>query len=103
MTTSRREFTKRVGASVVATAATASPVAGLSLWERAEREVQQLGQVSPEVTRMLLDLHGPHGIFDEPVYFEQLRASLTRKVRDHAVIRRFEIPADLEPANSFLR
>jgi hypothetical protein len=103
MSTTRREFTKLVGASAVAATASATPVAAMSIWERAELEVQQTGVVSPEVARTLLDLHGPRGIFDQPEPFEELRASLARKIRDHAVIRKFEIPQDLEPLLSFQR
>lgn len=103
MTTSRREFTKLVGVSAVAATATTSPVAALSLWERAEQEVEQSGEVSPELVRMMLDLHGPRGIFDQPGPFEELRASIARKVKDRAVIRRFAIPSDLEPILSFRR
>ena len=87
----------------MAATASATPAAGLSIWERAELEVQQTGEVSPQIVRTLLDLHGPHGIFDQPEPFEELRASLARKIRDHAVIRKFEIPADLEPLLSFRR
>jgi hypothetical protein len=108
VTTTRRDFTKLVGASAVAATAAAtvaSPAAALTIWEQAELEVQQTGEVSPQIVKTLLDLHGPHGIFDQPEYFEELRASLARKIRDHAVIRKYasELPADLEPLLSFRR
>ena len=105
MSTTRREFTKLMGASAVAATASATPAAALSIWDRAELEVEQTGEVSAATVKTLLDLHGPHGIFDQPEPFEELRASLSRKVRDHAVIRKLasEIPPDLEPLLSFRR
>ena len=100
METSRRDFTKQLlGASLVAPLA--SPGIGLSLWERAELEVEQSGEVSPEVTRALLDNQGSRSVFDDPAEFEQLRAALARKVRDHRILRSFEVPNDVEPILNF--
>ncbi|MBI4521372.1 MAG: hypothetical protein HY701_11080 [Gemmatimonadetes bacterium] len=99
MNTNRREFTKLLGASAVAPLA--APAAGLTLWERAELEVQQTGEVSPELTRALLDAQGSRGIFEEPEHFEVLRAALARKIRDHRILRSFPLPADIEPLLNF--
>jgi hypothetical protein len=101
MKPTRREFTKLMGASLVAPLSI--PGTGPSLWERAEREVEQTGEVSPEVTRILLDNQGVRGIYEEPEHFEELRAALARKIRDHKVIREFPIPADVEPILFFGR
>jgi hypothetical protein len=77
--------------------------AGLSLWQRAESEVEQTGQVSSELTLALLDAQGARGIFEDPQHFEALRAALARKIRDHKIIRSFPIPDDIEPSLWFRR
>ena len=101
MTTSRRDFTKLLGASLAIPAA--APVAGLSMWERAELEVQQVGEVSAEVARIILDNQGLRGVYDDPEEFEELRASLARKIRDHKVVREFaaQVPDEIEPVLTF--
>jgi hypothetical protein len=101
MKTSRRKFSKIIGASIVAPAVV--PVAGLSLWERAETKFQQTGEISAEVVRMLLDLQGPHGIYDDPKHFEDLRAALARTMPDHRVIQSLDFPPDIEPILSLKR
>jgi len=77
------------------------PVAGLSVWERAELEVEQTQEVSAETARAILDLQGVRGIFDQPEHFEALRAALGRKIRDHRILRAFELPQDIEPILNF--
>lgn len=91
MKTSRRHFAKWIGVSALA------PVAEPGIWERMESEFQQTGEVSAEVTRILLDLQGPRGIYDDPVAFESLRAALTRAMPEHQAIRDFKLPDDTEP------
>lgn len=97
MKTSRREFAQLIGAAVVA------PVTGLSYIERAELEVEQTGEISPDLTRALLDAQGARGIFEDPEHFEELRRSLARKIRDHKIIRDYPVPADIEPILAFRR
>lgn len=101
MKTSRRKFAALLGASLAVPAV--SPALGLSLWERAEAEVEQTGEVSAELTLALLDAQGARGIFAEPEHFEVLRASLARKIRDHKIIRSFALDPDIEPILSFRR
>lgn len=100
MNSTRRDFTKLLGAAAVATPLS-GPIGGLSLLERAELEVQETGQVSPEVTRALLDVQGSRSIFEDPAQFEELRAALARAVRDHKILRDFPVPDDVEPLLTF--
>src|SRR5437588_6712639 len=97
MKTSRRQFAGMMGAVV------AAPAAGLSIWERAETELQQTGEVSPELVRMLLDLQGPRGIYDDPKEFESLRSALARAIPEHKSIRDFTVSMDIEPLLNFKR
>ncbi len=101
MKTSRRQFGKMLGVSLVAPAVV--PEIGLSYIERAELEVEQTGEVSAELTLALLDAQGARGIFTEAEHFEELRRSLARKIRDHKIIREFPVPADIEPLLAFRR
>ena len=61
-TDSRRVYRRAAGLGTA--------IAGL--WERAEMEVQQTGEVSADVVRILLDLQGPRGIYEDPKEFESL-------------------------------
>ena len=105
MKTSRRKFAKLLGASVAAPALTPAVAlpAGIPLWVRAEMEVEATGEVSEELTWALLDAQGPRGIFAEKEHFDELRAALARKIRDHKIIRSFKIPPDVEPILAFRR
>jgi len=99
MSTTRRDFTKLMGAALVAPIAGSG--AGFSLWERAEAEVQEAGLPSPETTRTLLDNQGVRGVFEDEAEFEELRRALARKIRDHRIVREFPVPADIEPILNF--
>ena len=101
MKTSRRKFTQILGASIAAPIAPTTAIAGL--WERAEIELQETGEVSADVVRILLDLQGPRGIYDDPKEFESLRAAVARAIPEHQAIRKFEVPMDTEPLLSFKR
>ena len=101
MKTSRRQFAGMVGA-VIATPA-AAVAAELSIWERAEVELQETGEISPEVVRTLLDMQGPRGIYDDPKEFESLRAALARAIPEHKSIRQFSVSMDIEPLLNFKR
>lgn len=101
MKTSRRQFAQILGASVAAPLVSSAGTAGI--WERAEMELQQTGEVSAEVVRMLLDLQGPRGIYEDEKEFESLREAVARAIPEHQSIRRFEIPMDTEPLLSFRR
>ena len=101
MKTSRRQFAQLLGSAIAAPAMV--PAIGLSYIERAEHEVEQNGEVSAELTLALLDAQGARGIFAEPEHFEELRRSLARKIRDHRIIRDFEVPPDIEPLLAFRR
>jgi hypothetical protein len=100
MNSSRRDFTKLLGAAAVATPLSI-PGGGLSLLERAEVDLQQTGEVSAEVTRALLDVQGSRSIFEDPAQFEELRAALGRAIRDHKILREFPVPDDVEPLLTF--
>ena len=103
MKTSRREFAKLLSVSVATPAV--APAAGLSLWERAETELAQTGDISAELTHILLDAQGPHGIYDDPKQFESLRAAVARAIPEHKAIRDFEagLNQDIEPLLFFRR
>ena len=101
MKTSRRKFTQILGASLAAPMAPATAIAGL--WEQAEMEVQQTGEVSADVVRILLDLQGPRGIYEDPKEFESLRAAVARAIPEHQSIRKFDVPMDTEPLLAFSR
>jgi hypothetical protein len=100
MKTARRKFAQLLGASLFAPVVA---VRGASLWERAELEVEQTGEVSPDVTLALLDAQGTRGIFEDRQAFEELRAALARKIEVHKFIRSYEVPPDIEPLLSFRR
>ena len=100
MDTSRRDFTKMLGAAVAAPLMPRA-AAGLSLIELAEQDVQQTGEVSTEVAKALLDTQGLHSIYDDPEQFEELRMALGRAIRDHKILRDFPVPDDVEPVLTF--
>ena len=93
MDSSRREFWMTIGA------AAAVPLA----WREAEAQVEQMGEVSAETVRILLDLQGKRGIYENPERFEELRAAVARMIRTHQQLRSFEVPADVPPAMVFRR
>jgi len=99
MPPTRREFAKLMGAALVVPAAGSSP--GLSIWARAEIEVQEVGLPSPETTRTLLENQGVRGVFEDAAEFEELRRALARKIRDHRIVRDFPVPDDVEPILHF--
>jgi hypothetical protein len=103
MKTSRRKFAKMLSASVAAPVV--APAVGLSLWERAETEVAQTGDISAELTHILLDAQGPHGIYDDPKQFESLRAAVARAIPEHKANRDFDagLDLDVEPLLFFKR
>ena len=106
MDTSRRDFTKLLGATMAAPFMPAlrkgeAAARGLSLLERAELEVQQTGEVSAETTRTMLEVQGMHSIYDDPEQFEELRMAVTRALRDHMTLRAFAVPDDVEPILTF--
>ena len=101
MKTSRRQFAGMVGAAIAAPAAAAA--AELSIWERAEAELQQTGEVSADVVRTLLDMQGPRGIYDDPKEFDSLRSALARAIPEHKSIRDFTVSMDIEPLLNFKR
>ena len=88
----RREFAAMLGA-----------VALPSLWERAEEELQQTGEVSADTALALLDAQGERGIFADPKHLDELRAALGRKLRDHKIVRAFKVPEDVQPLIYFRR
>jgi hypothetical protein len=93
MKQTRREFAAFLGAAV------AIP----TLWERAEAEFEQTGEVSSEMMLSLLDAQGSRGIYTDPKHLDELRAALGRKFRDHKIIRSYPIPEDVQPLLSFKR
>ncbi len=93
MSQTRRQFCAMVGG------AASVPL----LWERAEAEVEQTGEVATDAVRMLLDLHGSRGIYDDPEWFEELRAAVARIIRSTRRLREFPIPEDVQPALVFRR
>jgi len=99
MGTTRRDFTKLMGAALVVPIAGCGP--GSSLWDRAEAEVQDSGLPSPETTHALLDNQGARGVFEDAAEFEELRKALARKIRDHRIVRDFPVPDDIEPLLNF--
>lgn len=88
----RREFAAILGAAAIP-----------SLWERAEGEFEQTGEVSADTALALLDAQGERGIFAEPENLKELRAALGRKFKDHKIIRSFKVPDDVEPILGFRR
>jgi hypothetical protein len=101
MSSTRRQFTKLLGASLVAPLALAARPE--TVWARAEREVAETGEVSPEITQILLDNQGTRGIYENPERFEELRAALARKIADHKIIREFPLDPENEPILIFAR
>jgi hypothetical protein len=106
MATARREVTKLLGASMVAPLMPAlgtgtARVPGLSLLGQAELEVQQVGEVSAETAKTMLEVQGMHSLYDDPEQFEELRMALTRALRDHTTLRAFHVPDDVEPVLTF--
>lgn len=94
MEPTRREFATMLGGTVLLPG---------SLWERALAEIEQNGEVSADLVLTLLDVQGVRGIYEDPAHLEDLRAGLTRKLRDHQIVRNFPIPDDIEPLLGFER
>ena len=93
MSQTRREFWTTVGAAITV------PL----LWEHAEAEVQDLGEVSAETVKALLELQGGAGIYANPERLEELRSAVSRVIRSHQRLRSFPIPDDVQPAVVFRR
>jgi hypothetical protein len=93
MSQNRREFAALLGAAI------AFP----RMWERAVAEYEQTGEVSADTTLALLDAQGERGIFADPKHLDELRAGLGRKIRDHKIIRAFNVPEDVQPLTFFKR
>ena len=93
MKQTRREFAAILGAAV------AFP----NLMERASMEYEQTGEVSADTALALLDAQGERGIYADTAHLEELRAALSRKFRDHKIIRAFAIPEDVQPLTFFKR
>jgi hypothetical protein len=73
------------------------------LWERAEAEVQQTGDVSADTVRALLEFQGDPGIYVNPERMEELRSAVARTIRSHQRLRSFPVPEDVQPAVIFRR
>jgi hypothetical protein len=93
MSQTRREFWLTVGATAAIPA----------LWQRAEAEVQQTGEVSVETVRALLQFQGAPGIYTNPDRMAELRAAVTRTIRSHQRLRGVPVPDDVPPAMIFRR
>jgi len=93
MDSSRREFWVTLGAAAC----------GPLLWAEAEAQVEQTGEVAAETVRMLLDLQGRRGIYENPERFEELRAAVGRTIRTHQGLRSFAMSDDVPPALVFKR
>ena len=93
MTQSRRDFWVTVSSALTV------PV----LWQRAEAEVQQTGEVSPDTVKALLEFQGSPGIYANPERMEELRSAVARTIRSHQRLRSFPIPEDVQPAVIFRR
>ena len=93
MDSSRREFWMTIGAAATV------PL----LWREAEAQLEQTGEVSAETVRILLDLQGSRGIYENPERFEELRAAVARIIRSHQTLRSFQVPSDVPPALVFRR
>ena len=93
MSQTRREFWLTVGATITV------PI----LWQQAEAEVQEIGEVSADTVKTLLQFPGEPGIYDNPERLEELRSAVTRIIRSHQRLRSFPIPDDVQPAVIFKR
>ena len=83
MDTSRRDFTKLLGAAMAAPLMPAlgkGRVPGLSLLGRAELEVQEAGEVSAETAKTMLEVQGMHSIYDDPEQWRTPAALLERVI-----------------------
>ena len=63
----------------------------------------QTGTVSAEIALMLLDLQGERGVYADPKNLDELRTSLTRKLREHKTLRAFPMSEDVQPLLQFKR
>jgi hypothetical protein len=52
---------------------------------------------------MLLDLQGERGVYADPKNLDELRTSLTRKLREHKTLRAFAMSEDVQPLLQFKR
>ncbi len=93
MKATRRQFAASIGAAA----------AGGGLWTRAEQELEASGEVSRETVLALLDAQGGRGIYEDPDRLEELRVALTKKLREHQVLRDFPVSMDAQPLLGFER
>jgi hypothetical protein len=93
MKPSRRELAALIGAAATL------PLA----WAQAEAQVQSTGEVTADTVRLLLDLQGSRGIYENPERFEELRSAVARAVRSHQTLRSFVVPDDVPPLIVFRR
>lgn len=93
----RREFGKIVGTAVAAPALRAADVL------QAAQTQAQTGTVSADIALMLLDLQGERGVYADPKNLDELRTSLTRKLREHKTLRSFAMTEDVQPLLQFKR
>ena len=104
----RREFGAIVGASIAvpalrAATATAAPARDAAEILQTAQAQAQTGTVSADIALMLLDLQGERGVYADPKNLDELRTSLTRKLREHRTLRAFAMSEDVQPLLQFKR
>jgi hypothetical protein len=97
----RREFSAIVGTAVGA--AVAAPALRAADVLQAAQAQAQTGTVSADIALMLLDLQGERGVYADPKNLDELRTSLTRKLREHKTLRSFAMTEDVQPLLQFKR
>ena len=104
----RREFGVVVGTALAvpalrAATAGAAPVPTAAEILQTAQAQAQTGTVSAEIALMLLDLQGERGVYADPKNLDELRTSLTRKLREHKTLRAFAVSEDVQPLLQFKR
>ena len=92
MNIDRKQFTKIAGAGAAAMAVA---------WQQACVQVANSGEVSTETVRMLLNVQGQGGFYEEPEELERLRRAVTSSVRSSQQLRSYPLDGDEQPLTIF--
>ena len=72
-------------------------------WQQACVQVANSGEVSTETVRMLLNVQGQGGFYEEPEELERLRRAVTSSVRISNQLRSYPLDSDEQPLTIFRR
>ena len=94
MNIDRKQFTKIAGAGAAAMAVAL---------QQACVQVANSGEVATETVRMLLNVQGQGGFYEEPEELERLRRAVTSRVGISQQLRSYPLDGDEQPLTIFRR